>query len=218
MANTNPRRPKRRKSSGLSRHSRGGKQKRSSYDLNEAKQSIGLPAKATFQQVNSHTIRSAPNPSLPRSPPKKVVKARLAEEQAKNDSLSHEIEEVKKHASHKEQQIKTLKEQVHDLSTALQVEKKKSRSTIAKLLEDAERIMSEACDVEDVASKKMSYAEMQVLDEKERAKQQVFEAEMKVSLEKQRSKLNMQEERRKNAAYLASGQFCIYNPTHHYII
>eukprot|EP00956_Cyclotella_meneghiniana_P045870 scaffold388556_cov109-Cyclotella_meneghiniana.AAC.1 len=45
---------------------------------------------------------------------------------------------------------------------------------------------------------------MQVLDEKERAKQQVFEAEMKVSLEKQRSKLNMQEERRKNAAYLAS--------------
>ena len=125
----------------MSRHSRGGKQKRSSYDLNEAKQSIGLPAKATFQQVNSHTIRSAPNPSLPRSPPKKVVKARLAEEQAKNDSLSHEIEEVKKHASHKEQQIKTLKEQVHDLSTALQVEKKKSRSTIAKLLEDAERIM-----------------------------------------------------------------------------
>ena len=125
--------------------------------------------------------------------------------QAENLTLFEEIEEVKKVATHKDQQIKSLKHQVHDLSTALQEEKKKSRSTIAKLLDDAERIMCEACDVEHEASKKMSSADMQVSHEQFRAKQQIQQAEMKVSIEKQRSKLNMQDERRKSAAYLASG-------------
>ena len=204
MANPNPKPPKRSRKS-LSRHSRGAKHKRSSYDLNEARDAIGLPANASFQQINSHTIRSAPNPSLPRSPPKKVVKARLAEVQAKNENLFEEIEQVKRVATHKDQQIKSLKHQVHDLSTALQVEKKKSRSTVAKLLEDAERIMCEACDVEHEASKKMSTADMQISHEQLRAKQHIQQAEMKVSIEKQRSKLKMQDERRKSAAHLASG-------------
>ena len=195
MANPNPKPPKRSRKS-LSRHSRGAKHKRSSYDLNEARDAIGLPANASFQQINSHTIRSAPNPSLPRSPPKKVVKARLAEVQAENENLFEEIEQVKRVATHKDQQIKSLK---------LQVEKKKSRSTVAKLLEDAERIMCEACDVEHEASKKMSSADMQVSHEQLQAKQHIQQAEMKVSIEKQRSKLNMQDERRKSAAHLASG-------------
>lgn len=205
MANPKPNKPKRKRTL-LNRHARGAKHKRSSYELNEARQAIGLPANSSFQKVNSHTIRSAPNPSLPRSPPKKVVKARLAKVQAENQTLFDEIKEVRKDSSHKEQQIKTLKEQLLDLwSAALQEEKKKSRSTIAKLLDDAERIMSEACDVEHVADKKISAASMVASKEVEKAKQNVQEAEMKVSIEKQRSKSKMQEERRKSASHLASG-------------
>ena len=58
--------------------------------MNEAQASLGLPADATFTQVLSHAMLTGPNPSLHCSPLKKVVKAILAEEQKKNELLSHD--------------------------------------------------------------------------------------------------------------------------------
>ena len=83
MANPNPKPPKRKKRGGFGHNPRGGNQKRTAYDMNEARASLGLPADATFTQVLSHTMLTGPNPPLPPSPLMKVVKARLAEEQKK---------------------------------------------------------------------------------------------------------------------------------------
>jgi hypothetical protein len=136
MPNSNPNPPKRKKS-GIGRNPKG-KQKRSSYDYNEARASLGLPADASFTQVLSRTLQTGPNPALPRSPPKRVVKAKLAEELEKNELLSHDRDVAMRAVQAKTRQISTLKQQVCALSDALQSERKKSRATIAKLLGDAE--------------------------------------------------------------------------------
>ena len=212
MGNPNPKLPTRKRNKSISRHARGNKQKISNYNMDEAHGSLGLPADANHAQVLSNTLQYGPNPSLPRSPPKSVVKARLKEQQAENEVLSRDLDVTQrdlgvaqKDASQKTEKIKSLKQQVRDLSGALQVEKKKSRATIAKLLQDAEQIMCDACDIENEADKKMTAAELQLSREQERGKRNVQAAQLKVSIEKQRSKLNLQEERRRSAAHLASG-------------
>ena len=78
------------------------------------------------------------------------------------DVAQRDLGVAQKDASQKTEKIKSLKQQVRDLSGALQVEKKKSRATIAKLLQDAEQIMCDACDIENEADKKMTTAEMQI--------------------------------------------------------
>eukprot|EP00956_Cyclotella_meneghiniana_P030815 scaffold78775_cov36-Cyclotella_meneghiniana.AAC.2 len=223
--NPNPKPPKRRRS-GISRHGRGKKQKISNYNMEEARANVGLPNSASFTQVLSRTLQSGPNPPPVRSPPKRVVKAKLKEKEAENEVLTRDLNVAQKDATVKDQQIKTLKDQLRDLSQHLKTEKKKSRDTIAKLLAQAELIMSDACGVEKEAAKKLSAAELelskekqktaqqskkkiasielQLLREKEIAKQNVQAAELKVSMEKQRSKLQLQEERRKSAADLSS--------------
>ena len=40
--------PKRKRRGGFARNPRGGNKKRSSYDMNEARASLGLPSKATL--------------------------------------------------------------------------------------------------------------------------------------------------------------------------
>ena len=212
MGNPNPTVPKRRRTKSISRHSRKKNKKTSNYDYDEARDSIGLPASASYSQVLSHTLQSGPNPPLPRSPPKHVVKAKLKEQQAENEVLSRDLDvaqrdldAAQREVSQKAQKINNLKEQIRKLSQSLQDEKKKSRATIAQLLDDAEQIMSEACGVEHQADKKMSAAEQQVVREKERTKNNMQAAQQQVSLEKQRSKLKLQEERRRSASNLASG-------------
>ena len=121
------------------------------------------------------------------------------------DVAQRDLGVAQKDASQKTEKIKSLKQQVRDLSGALQVEKKNSRATIAKLLQDAEQIMCDACDIENEADKKMTAAELQLSREQERGKHNVQAAQLKVSIEKQQSKLNLQEERRRSAAHLASG-------------
>ena len=168
MPNPNPKLPKRKKS-GIGRNPRG-KKKRSSYDYSEARASLGLPAKATFTQVLSHTMQTGPNPPQPRSPLKIEVKAKLAEEQKKNELLSKDMDVAKREAATKARHISTLKAQVRALSEALQAERKKSRATVAKLLDDAEGVMAEACGIQSQADHKMSAAEQKLFEEKQKMK------------------------------------------------
>ena len=212
MANPNPKPPARKRKKSISRHARGNKQKISNYSMDDARASLGLPADANHAQVLSNTLQYGPNPTLPRSPPKRVVKARLKQKQAENAVLSrdldvaqHDLGVAQKDASHKAEKIKSLKQQVRDLSDALQVEKKKSRATVAKLIHDAEQIMCDACDIQSEAGKKMTAAELQLLSVKESGTRHMQAAQLKVSAEKQRSKLKLQEERRRSADYLDSG-------------
>ena len=86
--------------------------------MNGAWASLGLPADATFTQVLSHTMLTSPNPPLPRSPLKKVVKARLAEDQKKNELLSHDRDVAMREVDAKTRHISTLKQQVRALSEA----------------------------------------------------------------------------------------------------
>ena len=167
MPNPNPKPPKKRGNKSLSRHSRGSKAKRSSYDIAEARESLGLPATASFQEVNSHSMLTGPNPSLPRSPPKKVVKARLAEEIKKNEILSHKSDVSVREVHAKSRQIQNLKQQVRSLSEALQSERKKSRATVTKLLDDAELVMAEACGIQSESNEKMSSAEDTLIQERQ---------------------------------------------------
>eukprot|EP00956_Cyclotella_meneghiniana_P033421 scaffold95984_cov36-Cyclotella_meneghiniana.AAC.1 len=132
--------PKRKRRGGFGRNPRGGNKKRSSYDMNEARASLGLPSNATFTQVYSQSVQTGPNPTLPRSPPKKVVKARLKEAQEKNEELSHSLNQAQSNVELKTRQVANLKQQLRDMSRILQAEKKASRDTISKLLGDAEGI------------------------------------------------------------------------------
>ena len=203
--NPNARPPKRRKSTALSRKIRGGNKKRSSYDLVAARESLGLPPKANAQQISCAVAPSVTNTVDNPSPLKKEVKARLAEQVNKNLLLTKEVSEAQKSVTHKTNQIQTLKQKVRDLSDALQIERKKSRDTIAKLLSDAERIMSDACEIESEADRKIHAAELKVCMERDRSKSFKEAVEEKVSMEKEKSKHNKQEEGRRSAARLVSG-------------
>ena len=159
MPNSNPKVPKRKKS-GISRIPRG-KQKRSSYNYHVAHASLGLPADASFTQVLSQTLQTGPNPAIPRSPPKKVVKAKLAEELKDRDVTMRAVQA-------KTRQISTLKQQVRALSDALQSERKKLRATVAKLLDDAEGVMAKAFGIQAEADQKMSAAEQKLLQQQQK--------------------------------------------------
>ena len=172
MPNPNPKLPKRKKS-GLGRNPRG-KQKRSSYDFQNARASLGLPEDATFTQVLRQTLQTGPNPRQPRSPLKTEVKAKLAEEQKKNEVLSKDRDVAMKEVASKTRHISTLKQQVRALSEALQSERKKSRATVSKLLEDAEGVMAEALGLQSQAGQKMSAAEQKLFEEKQRMKDVVI--------------------------------------------
>ena len=210
MGNPNAKPPKKRKATAYSRKIRGGNSKRSSFDYAGVRDLYGLDSDTNPQQVGFAIAPSSTNTRANPSPVKHVVKARLAEQVHQNALLSLDFDKAQKNVTLKSQQIFSLKQQNRDLSRALQVEKKKSRETIAHLLADAERIMSDACDVELEAGRKMSAAEYQLSMERERLNCTKQSVDMKISLEKEKSKHNMQEERRRSAARLAAGMlFCI---------
>ena len=102
------------------------------------------PQMQVLRSSLSRTLQTGPNPALPRSPPKRVVKAKLAEELEKNELLSRDSDVAMRAVQAKTRQISTLKQQVCALSDALQSERKKSRATVAKLLGDAEGVMARA--------------------------------------------------------------------------
>ena len=205
MGNPNAKPPKKRKASAFSRKIRGGNSKRSSFDYAGARDLCGLDSDANPQQVGFAIAPSTTNTRANPSPFKQVVKARLADQVNQNVLLSIDFDKAQKNVTLKSQQILTLKQQNRELSRALQVEKKKSRATIAHLLADAERIMSDACDVELEAGRKMSAAEYQLSMERDRLNCTKQSVDMKISLEKEKSKHNMQQERRRSAARLAAG-------------
>ena len=66
----------------------------------------------------------------------------------------------------KTRHISTLKAQVRALSEALQSERKKSRDTVSKILDDAEVVMAEVLGLQSQAGQKMSAAEQKLLEEK----------------------------------------------------
>ena len=113
-------------------------------------------------------MQTGPNPPLPHSPLKKVVKARLAEEQ-KNELLSHDRDVAMREVDAKTRHISTLK-QVRALLEALQSQRKKLRATIAKLLDDAEGVLAKACGIQSDADQKMSAAEQKLIQEKQKMK------------------------------------------------
>ena len=198
--------PKKGKASAFSRKIWGGNKKRSSYDLVAARESLGLPCNANAQQISCAVgAPSITNTIDNPSPLKKEVKARLAEQVNKNLLLTKVVSEAQKNVTPKTNQIQILKQKVRDLSDALQVERKKSCDTISKLLSDAERIMSDACEIEFEADRKMNAAEQKVCMERDRTKSYKEAVEEKVSMEKEKSKRNMQEEQRRSAARLVSG-------------
>ena len=80
------------------------------------------------------------------------------------------MEVAKREAATKARHISTLKAQVRALSEALQAERKKSRATVAKLLDDAEGVMAEACGIQSQADHKMSAAEQKLFEEKQKMK------------------------------------------------
>lgn len=163
MANPRPNPPKRKKRSSCSLRTSGGKQKQSNYDYAAAREEIGLPI-ANSQQVTSAALQSGTNPRAPKtkSPVKRVIKAQLNRQQAKISKL-----EVGKQRL--EMKVDSLKKQVRDFSIALKNEKQKSRLAMAKLLDDAERMMADSIDDRVDLDRKMSAAELAAEKERQRA-------------------------------------------------
>ncbi len=122
----------------------GGKnQKQSTYDFNAARNAIGI-ADANSQQIISHAIQSGPNPSAPKSPLKSEYKRMLKAEEVKVGELIEENTQLQKDVDAGKRMVVSVKEDNQRLADALQDEKRKSRVTIAKLLEDAEVVMEES--------------------------------------------------------------------------
>ena len=163
MANPRPNPPKRKKRSSCSLRTSGGKQKQSNYNYAAAREEIGLPI-ANSQQVTSAALQSGTNPQAPKtkSPVKRVIKAQLNRQQAKISKL-----EVGKQRL--EMKVDSLKKQVRDFSIALKNEKQKSRLAMAKLLDDAERMMADSIDDRVDLDRKMSAAELAAEKERQRA-------------------------------------------------
>ncbi len=119
---------------------------------------------ANSQQVTSAALQSGTNPRAPKtkSPVKRVIKAQLNRQQAKISKL-----EVGKQRL--EMKVDSLKKQVRDFSIALKNEKQKSRLAMAKLLDDAERMMADSIDDRVDLDRKMSAAELAAEKERQRA-------------------------------------------------
>eukprot|EP00956_Cyclotella_meneghiniana_P044260 scaffold309933_cov142-Cyclotella_meneghiniana.AAC.1 len=67
MPNTNPKLPKRKKSSGLGRKKKGGNKKRSSYNYDAARASMAMPS-ANHAQISQFAAAAGPNPPTQKSP------------------------------------------------------------------------------------------------------------------------------------------------------
>jgi hypothetical protein len=163
MANPNPKPPKRKKGTAYSCHASGKKNKRTSYDLEAAREELGVP-NASRQQIRSAVLRTGDNSRAlkGKSPVKRVVKAQLTRERNKNAKLEMGKERL-------EMKVDSLRQQVRDFAIALKDEKHKSRLAMAKILDDAESIMADSIDDRVELDTKMSAAELAVEKERQRA-------------------------------------------------
>ena len=163
MANPNPKRPKRKKRSALSRNTRSGRQRNSSYNYSVARQELGLPDDANAPQITSKLLVSGPNLQAPKgkSPSKREIKAQLAEKDAT-------ISKLELGADRMERKVSAMEKTIRDLSRALMDEKKKSRLAMEKLVDDTEAMIAESLDNRDQLDSKMSAAELAIQKERER--------------------------------------------------
>jgi chromosome segregation ATPase len=177
MPNPRPKPPKRKKRSAHSRNVRGGNQKRTSFDYEEAREELGVPNANSQQIAAAESLQTVTNPRPPKikSPLKAEVKKQLAEKELQNAKLV---------SAHKrmERKVSSLTAQVQDLSKALMAEKKKSRLAMQKLLDDAETMLSESAMERDDLECKMSAAELAVERERQRAQEAVREERDYMSL------------------------------------
>jgi len=189
--------PRGKRKSLFGRRIKGGKQKQSRYDYAAARESIGLPS-ANSQQITSAAISTDDNPTPSvRSPPKKVVKAMLQQEKLRSSQLESHNNKLKTGLLSEQRKNASLKEVNRCLADALRQEKKNSRRTIAKLMEEVEAVMIEATKVrKDLISKqnelnntKLSAAEMVASERK------IWKEE--ISNEKERSKAKLRAERQR---------------------
>ena len=173
MANPNPNRPKRKKSSAASRKTRGNTNKRSKYDYAGARAALSLPANVNPQVIASNTTSATPRDhtagAARSSPLKKEYKEMLFEERNRNEALVKKFEDSVHHLQHRDRKISLLKKEVRQLSDSLRAEKDKSRITILKLIDDVEDAIAEATVVKEDTNEKMSAAELAILREKEKS-------------------------------------------------
>ena len=105
----------------------GGDRKRTCFDYKRAWEQHNLPADANSQQVAHAIAPTLPNPPLPKSPLKAVVKA-------ENQMLKTELERERrmsalqmKAITIKNKNNMSLKKRIRELSLLLKAEKKASR-------------------------------------------------------------------------------------------
>ena len=185
--------PRGKRKSLFGRRIKGGKQKQSRYDYAAARESIGLPS-ANSQQITSAAISTDDNPTPSvRSPPKKVVKAMLQQEKLRSSQLESHNNKLKTGLLSEQRKNASLKEVNRCLADALRQEKKNSRRTIAKLMEEVEAVMIEATDLiskqNELNNTKLSAAEMVASERK------IWKEE--ISNEKERSKAKLRAERQR---------------------
>jgi hypothetical protein len=195
MANPNAKPPKRKKSfSRNPKGAKGGKQKRSSYDFDAAREELGLSANANAQEIASRASADDVDPLNPlppavKSPLKKEYKAMLREEQEKSRNLVAKAENAEMQVKAKERKILSLKDDNKQLAEALRMEKEKSRVTVLKLMNDAELIIQEAHGIVFDSEEKMSAKELSIQKEKERMQDAVSKERDYVSVRESARKL-----------------------------
>ena len=140
MPNPHPKPPKRKKRSAHSRNVRGGNQKRTSFDYEEARDELGLP-KANSQQIAAESLQTGTNPRPPKvkSPPKHVIKKQLAQKELQIAQLVVGNERLEK-------KVDVLQRQLREFASSLKDEKHKSRLVMASLMDDAETMMADWID------------------------------------------------------------------------
>ena len=200
MPNTNPKLPKRKKSSGLGlgRKKKGGNKKRSSYNYDAARTSMAMPS-ANHAQISQFAAAAGPNPPTQKSPLKSEYKAMLKSKVEEFESVVKEKEEVltqnnelKSVLNSKDKKISAQQAKIHDLSLLLQTEKKKSRSVISKLMSDADAVIAEAHDISFEADQKVASVS-QTLDRIQ-----------------QKHRVSLMKERQHNSSQVAAREFVPY--------
>jgi hypothetical protein len=195
MANPNAKPPKRKKTySRNPQGAKGGKQKRSSYNFDAAREELGLSANANAQVIASRAIADDVDPLNPlppavKSPLKKEYKAMLREEREKSQNLAAKVENAEMQVKAKERKILSLKDDNKQLAEALRIEKEKSRVAVLKLMNDAELIIEEAHRIVFDAEEKMSAKELTIQKEKERMQDAVSKERDYVSVRESARKL-----------------------------
>ena len=196
MPNPNPKPPKRKKRSSISKYARGGNKRRTKYDYDAAREQIGQP-NANNQTIYARAIQSGPNAPSEKSPLKKEYKSMLKQkEEEVNDLLgekkkmAEENAELRQNLNTKDSKIAAQKVTIQTLSQSLQQEKKKSRSTISKLMDEADMVMAEAHGVQSESEKKAAAVNVMIDRTKERHKEILHQERQQYSKQLSTGKFN----------------------------